>query len=198
MEDFLLATHGWQVSEEQKQHLSQLECRVEVVELPSGWSLGRCLRFLSQMSSGDAIFRFDDDDYYGPNYLLDQVALLQTTGSGIVGKVSYPIYFERVDRAVLRRPGQEFRALLLESGATLGYRREVAEQIAWPNMTNGEDTEFLVRALLAGVPQVCGDRWNFCCLRGDLSQHTWKTSLPELARVYPTIPEGFIPSSCER
>ena len=62
-----------------------------VYQLDQSISLGECLNFAVQQSTGDYIAKFDDDDYYGSNFLTDQLMCFLFTDAQFIGKTAHLI-----------------------------------------------------------------------------------------------------------
>ena len=61
------------------------------------------------------------------------------------------------------------------AGATLTSRREIFQQVPFPDRTNGEDSHLLRKIVRAGCRIYSADRFNYVCLRHkNLGKHTWK------------------------
>lgn len=57
-----------------------------IVTLPGEMSAGACLNLAYELAVGTHTFRMDDDDYYGPYYLLDSMLHLQVVDCDMYGK----------------------------------------------------------------------------------------------------------------
>ena len=70
-----------------KQIVQQFKDRKDIhLELVKpGLSLGECFNLGMELSSGEFIGKFDDDDLYGPHYLSDQMLPFEYTNADIVG-----------------------------------------------------------------------------------------------------------------
>ena len=95
------------------------------------------------VASADIIVHRDDDDWYAPESLDRQLALLESSGKDVVGFHEL-LYFRTQDRSLwhYRYQGQPPYG----SGATLAYRRDYWLKNQFPDKTHSEDTEFALRA----------------------------------------------------
>ncbi|QPN60174.1 glycosyltransferase family 2 protein [Synechococcus sp. CBW1002] len=75
--------------------LSQADARVTYLHRQSPQSLGEKLRQLCDLASGDIIARFDDDDYYAPDYLAFMVGDLLQHGCDFVSLRSWCCWHAR-------------------------------------------------------------------------------------------------------
>lgn len=154
-----------------------------VVRLPPPHALGACLNagLEAVVDSADILMKFDDDDYYGPAYVHEQVAALAATG-GIVGK--FPLFYYSFAQGILyARPGT--RASMLPSthvaGGTLTFSTNLWREIPFDNtLTLGEDRDLVARARARGFPVTTTSLFNHCNLRHPQQTHTWNIAEREL------------------
>lgn len=146
-----------------------------VVQAPQEWTLGECLNAGVAASSGEVLTKMDDDDWYGPHYLADQLAMLQVTQADVVGKQASYLYVESFDATLLRFEEKEHRWTDFVLGPTLMARREVFEAHPFRDRTTGEDTGFLQDVVDGGGRIYATDRFNFRQFRGGHG-HTWTIS----------------------
>lgn len=172
--ELILVTHGFQIPQDefrQKCDSAGLS-KIVLLEGAADWTLGRCLNSAIQHASGEFIAKFDDDDLYGPHYLEDQIFALQYSGADVVGKESAFAFLQSSNTLVLRRPEREHRWTDFVAGPTLVGYREIFEKVPFPDLTRGEDTQFLSDLHRAGFRVYSADRFNFIQNRGHAS-HTW-------------------------
>ncbi|MGD7003629.1 glycosyltransferase family protein [Corynebacterium halotolerans] len=175
--EVLLLSHGFDLDESELRETCQRLGidKIRSFSAPAAWSLGACLNKLVSEARGSVVAKFDDDDLYGPFYLLDQLNALSFSGADLVGKEAAYAYLESNDVLVLRRPTREHRWTDFIAGPTLvGYRR-VFEEIPFADITHGEDSAFLVDVLDAGMKIYAADRFNFIQVRGH-GAHTWSAT----------------------
>ncbi|MEH7483552.1 glycosyltransferase, partial [Neobacillus drentensis] len=79
---------------------------VWVYQLHEKAALGDCLNFGVLNSNYDIIAKFDDDDYYGPDYIANAMSVFEDPNISIVGKSSIYIYFKN-KKALIHVPGIE-------------------------------------------------------------------------------------------
>ena len=72
---------------------------IQIYKLNSKYSLGKCLNYAVSMCQFPYIAKFDDDDYYAPNYLCDMVKPFYFTNASIIGKATTYVYFS--DKKIL-------------------------------------------------------------------------------------------------
>lgn len=182
--EVLIGLHGFTLDDWAKRRiLENLESnsgfrRIEFLDIPVHESLGTVLKRLSRAAQGEYVARFDDDDYYFPNYLRDQVNTLRWSQADIVGKGCTYVYLSNSDLLIRRRPDSEHHWSELVAGATLVIRANVLADIEFEDRKVGEDSSFLRRAVQRGYKIYSADRFNYVTVRS--SSHTWKISDTDL------------------
>ncbi|MHC5560393.1 glycosyltransferase family protein [Kocuria sp. U4B] len=149
--------------------------RVRVLAAGDELSLGECLNLAVEASTGDVLAKMDDDDYYGPHYLGDQLHALSYSGADVVGKQAHYMHLAAHDATLLRFAHREHRYTDFVMGPTIMGRREVFQRVPFAPRTTGEDTAFLAAAADAGYRIYSSDRFNFRQHRGT-GEHTWSVS----------------------
>lgn len=96
---------------------------VHVYQVPESISLGQSLNAGMTRARFSLIAKFDDDDYYSPYYLTEQVRELRRTKSDIVGKHSCLVYLGASKTLLVRSPAEKINRLNLFKGA-LFYSKE--------------------------------------------------------------------------
>ncbi|KAA9393087.1 glycosyltransferase [Kocuria coralli] len=145
---------------------------LKVIAAPSEWSLGECFNNGVAASRGAVVTKVDDDDWYGPHYLHDQLAVLRVTGADVVGKQASYMYVRGFDVTLLRFAEREHRWTDFVLGPTLMAHRSVFERHPFQARTTGEDSAFLADVSQAGGRIYAADRFNFRQYRGG-EAHTW-------------------------
>ena len=169
-----LLTHGFDADERRLRALARDLGLADVAfrQGPSNWLLGDCLNALVAMAEGDFIAKIDDDDIYGPDYLLDQTNALWFSGADLVGKQESYLYLGSQNAMVRRNPGHEHRWTDFVAGPTLVGRRSTFLAQPFERVGRGEDTAFLRSITDAGGRIYSADRFNFIQVRG-ATEHTW-------------------------
>lgn len=172
--ELVIVSHGTESEERSLRDMAEAYglARVQVIFAPVEWTLGECLNAGVAASHGDVITKMDDDDWYGPNYLRDQLAIMRATGADIVGKQASYMYVESYDSTLLRFAEREHRWTDVILGPTLMARRAVFTDNPFEARTTGEDSAFLRSALGKGYSVYASDRFNFRQYRGG-HDHTW-------------------------
>ncbi|PAB59593.1 glycosyltransferase [Anaeromicrobium sediminis] len=156
---------------------------VRVFQLDEKTSLGKCLNYGVEQSKFEIISKFDDDDYYAPNYLIDIINAFTYTNASVVGKYSAYVYFENKKILALMHPNTENRYMEFVTGSTLTFKKEVFNKVKFINKSKSEDTQFLKDCTANGFNIYTIDRFNHVfCRKSSLEKHSWKISDDELLK----------------
>ena len=175
--ELVLLSHGFEISTKQLEDLKAEHGFTNVTLLSESRdvSLGDCLNRCVDAASGEVLTKMDDDDYYGPNYLDDQLFALSYSGAQVVGKQAHYMYIASHDVTVLRNSFKEHRFTRLVMGPTIMAAREVFDEVRFRTLGAGEDTAFLNDVIASSGSIYSADRFNFCQYRSK-NNHTWSIS----------------------
>jgi hypothetical protein len=149
---------------------------LSVLEFDTSVSLGACLNHAVASTGADIIAKLDDDDHYGPSYLIDAVHALEYGGTPVIGKGTTFTYMESLGRTVLRRPGNEERVSRgSPTGATLVWKRWLWERDPFAHRSLGEDVGFLRGARRLGFDIYINSRFEFVYHRRRAG-NTWQAA----------------------
>ncbi|WJH33647.1 glycosyltransferase [Paenibacillus sp. CC-CFT747] len=148
---------------------------VRVYQVPEKLSLGQCLNCGIAKAQYPLIAKFDDDDYYSPYYLKEQVKALYRTKSDVVGKHACLVYLAAAKRLLLRSPEEKDRVSLLVQGGTILFRRRVLTRVRFADRSIGEDVRFLIDCRKKGYKTYATSPYNYVYMRRKNKQsHTWR------------------------
>jgi glycosyltransferase involved in cell wall biosynthesis len=157
---------------------------ISVFQLRKKTSLGECLNFGVRKAKYDLISKLDDDDYYAPEYLSEQIKAIQKTNADIVCKRTVFMYFEKEKKLALHLNRMETNTFMKSSGgikgATLVMTKSVCKKIKFPHVNLGEDSDFLKKCLKKRCKIYATDAYNYVCIRRSTKLHTWRTPNDEL------------------
>lgn len=154
---------------------------VSVYNLPENKSLGECLNFGVDKSIYNYVAKFDDDDYYAPDYLTDAMHAFQKTDADVIGKYSHYVYLEASNLLLLRYPNNENKFVPYLPGATLVIRKSVFDKVRFAHRTLGEDRRFCRHCGKLGFKMFSNERYNFVAVRRENgADHTWQITEQEL------------------
>ncbi|WP_230986533.1 glycosyltransferase [Cohnella fermenti] len=149
--------------------------RASVYRMPSRISLGQCLNAGMGLAKLPLIAKFDDDDYYSPNYLKEQVGALMRKKADVVGKHSCLVYLEASRRLLLRSKEYRNKYATFVQGGTILFRREVLKQVRFPDLSVGEDVKFLRDCSRRGYRTYATSPYNYVYIRrANKMSHTWR------------------------
>ncbi|MGO4588491.1 glycosyltransferase family protein [Paenarthrobacter sp. 2TAF44] len=154
---------------------------VVILQQPRSTSLGKCLNFAVDASSGTYVAKMDDDDVYGPHYLQDQSGALRFSGATVSGKQAHYMYLAGPGVTLLRFGHNEHKFTDFVMGPTMFTARDTLKDMPFLDLNRGEDTDFLRRVRQAGGSVYSSDRFNFLQMRsGDGDGHTWSVKEEDL------------------
>lgn len=149
--------------------------RISVYQVPEKISLGQCLNCGIAKARLPLIAKFDDDDYYSPFYLREQVKALRRTKSDIVGKHASLVYLEASKKLIIRSPGEANKQAHFVQGGTLLFTGRVSRQVRFPDRSLGEDVAFLKQCRDKGYETYATSPYNYVYMRRENKRsHTWR------------------------
>lgn len=170
--EICIGIHGFRLSSQDREVLEEIP-EVKIFSYDSNVPLGTVYNRLIGESSGQVIAKIDDDDFYGREYLNDQVAALRFSQAAIVGKGAYYCYLPGLGYSGLVSAEKENCYVDLIAGPTIVAWRSTFEKVPFSPVTVGEDTRFLREASRIGLSIYSSDRFNFVRYRLNKDQHTW-------------------------
>jgi hypothetical protein len=95
--------------------------------------LGTMLDGLGRRADGDYVTKWDDDDHYGADHLVDLVAAIRYTDAQIVGKAAEFVHLESIDTTIRRYAiGAESYSTTLAGGTLLLSTEMLRDLGGWP------------------------------------------------------------------
>ncbi|MEO2074177.1 MAG: glycosyltransferase [Bacillus sp. (in: firmicutes)] len=152
---------------------------VRVYQLHEKATLGDCLNYGVLLANYDIIAKFDDDDYYGPDYITNSMPAFEDKNVTIVGKSACFIYFKS-SKALIHVKGNENTLTDSVAGATLMFRKEMFYYIRFEKVNRAEDYFFIDESKKKGYSIYSTDRYDFAAIRHNSENHTWKISDEDL------------------
>ena len=144
------------------------------------------------ISNGSYIAKWDDDDLYGSNYLIDSLLAFEFTSASIVGKLESYMYHQGTDKLYLRFANKRHRYQQLILGPTIIAKREVFNKVRFQERSTGEDTNFLKDSMKAGYTIYATDPYNFIYWRSaNVKDHTWQPNNDQLLKNTIEISSGL-------
>jgi len=156
---------------------------IRIYKIDEEKTLGECLNYGVEMSSYEYISKFDDDNYYAPNFITDLVTAAGYSKADIIGKMSFFIYFEESKTLAINFYNRENRFVDFLSGSAILIDKRVFDSIQFPHISRGEDTRFLNQCKEKGFKLYSADKYNYVCVRrGNMEDHTWKITERDLIK----------------
>ncbi len=157
--------------------------RIRLIRVAASLKMGPCLNRGFSKANGEYIGKFDDDDYYGANYISDQLLAFSYSEADIVGKTSIFMFNGHDGRIYRRYPNSAHKFQNLVLGPTLMMKREVFDRLQFRDVGLGEDTTFLRDASAMKMSIYASDPFNFMYIRRASSDfHSWNPEQDELLR----------------
>ncbi|WP_036711518.1 glycosyltransferase [Paenibacillus pinihumi] len=154
---------------------------VRVFSVPEYVSLGNCLNYGVKLTKYSLIAKFDDDDYYAPNYLTESVRSLSRHNADISGKRAHYMYLQGKKLLLHRYYNKANQYVQLVQGATLLVKLHVFRKVRFPNRNRGECVKFCSNSRAKGFKIYSGSPYNFVAIRRRNSRdHTWIVSDKQL------------------
>ncbi|MBS1665477.1 MAG: glycosyltransferase [Bacteroidetes bacterium] len=120
------------------------DSRIRYVRLPANKAtVGQLRNYACEMAKGEIIVHWDDDDWYGPDWVSRQVRSLQASGADITGLAKVLFYAPHMHAAWKYHYPEKDRPWV--AGATMAYRRSYWLQHRFRDMRVGEDNDFVWR-----------------------------------------------------
>ncbi|MFK4435503.1 GT2 family glycosyltransferase [Paenibacillus sp. RC73] len=148
---------------------------VTVYQVPENISLGQCLNAGMTRARLSLVAKFDDDDYYSPFYLKEQVKELKRTKSDIVGKHSCLVYLSASKKLLIRSPKEANKHVEFVQGGTILFKKEVLKKVRFTDRSIGEDVTFLRQCRKKGFKTYATSPFNYVYQRRqNKKSHTWR------------------------
>ena len=155
---------------------------IRVLQLHEEKNIGACLNLGIEKASGDYWFKMDDDDFYGPNYILDMMLEMRAVDADIFGKPTGFIYLEEKDQLLLRHEAGDSQHIHGSQnvphmcGATISGKMQSFPEIQFSeDLRACVDTDFLRLCKVAGLRIYLSNIHGFAAMRGkDKTSHTWR------------------------
>lgn len=171
---------------------------IKLIHVPAEYSTGMVMNAGLMQASGKFVFKLDDDDLYGHNYVHDRMIYFREFNIVALGSTRAYFAFKGENEAFYlnkRRPFQENIASCFGdveytisnfTGATVAVNKEHALSSGYQEQAFAfADVSFLYKNIFfkPTAPYINTDRMNFCVLRGEPNEHTWAISKNELRKM---------------
>ena len=166
---------------------------IKVLQLDESKTLGECLNFGAKHAAFEFIAKFDDDDYYGPKYLVDAVKVFKEVKADVIGKAASYVYFEKDRILALRNPGRENCYVQHIDGPSIIFKKSILSKVKFRNITRGEDIWFCKDCIEQGIKIYSTNRFQHIYMRhANEEEHTWPIENKKLLKSCKIISKGEI------
>lgn len=146
---------------------------IQVYQLPAKLHLAECLNLAITKANYEYIARFDDDDYYGEEYLQEINLNFQTKACDIINKGSFYTYFKGNKTLLKRGIGKENKYGAEGGGATTCFKKEIFDNIHYVSIDRC-DSILMKACREKGYTLYSTTPYNFMAVRSmDTSVHTY-------------------------
>ena len=171
--------------------------RIQIIRLADpGTVLADGLNVALDHSACDLVAKFDDDDHYGPDYLLNMsqvMELRRREGVSLVGKHAFFTFVESMNVFGMRFSDSRANCFVNKvHGGTLLWRRSAVGDLRFERVVQGTDTLFQKAVRAGGAKIYSCDPFDFVHVRyADVRQHTWRIEDEEYMRPVRAIASGL-------
>ncbi|CEH34856.1 hypothetical protein SDC9_164370 [bioreactor metagenome] len=151
---------------------------IKLFKLDESISLGQCLNFAISKSIYSHIAKFDDDDYYGPNYLNEVYNTFLSINCDIVGKNKTYYYFEKFRRLMIKKNGIENDFSPYIMGSTICFKKDIFNNVKFKNISSREDYYFNKDCIKNGYKIFASSSYNHIVFKhSDNNKHTFLSNM---------------------
>jgi hypothetical protein len=145
--------------------------------------LGDVLNAAVERADGDVLVKWDDDDLYSTNHVMDLLRVRHYSGATIVGKAAEFVYLQGADRTIRRNQGPvELFSPTLAGGTLAIDRRDIIEVGGWGPLRRGVDADIISRVRRSGGSSYRTAGFGYLMIRrANGASHTWQVDTQELA-----------------
>ncbi|HEX6468124.1 MAG TPA: glycosyltransferase [Streptosporangiaceae bacterium] len=167
---------------------------ITIVEVPPDVPFGAALNRGIGRASGRYLAKWDDDDFYGPDFLADMVLASNYSGAELVGCFAQFTYLEQIDLTIYRRAGQSERMGRGVAGGTFVMERAFVDAIGgFPPVPRSVDAAMMKAVSAAGGRTYRTHGLGFM-LNRRASGHTWAMPVTYFLRSVDRQWRGLHPS----
>ena len=184
--ELILVYNGREVPTYEELGLESPVNEVKIANVPGEMFAGACLNQGHILAEGEYFFRVDDDDYYGPNYVMDMILNARSIDADFFGKpMSLYYYFPEEDFIALKKTRTKPYMILTSyhvnagrrfSGNSFSGKISLFAQNTYPDLAHSAaDSIFLYDSNLEDLVIASMDNLNLIAeRRKQQSTHTWK------------------------
>ena len=174
--EVVVGCHGFELEKSLVASSRQSLDNLKILSCSREKNLGEVLAELVNHSDGDLISKWDDDDWYDIDHILDLVLAMRYSGAEIVGKAAEFIYSELLDLTMRRFSiGAENFSTTIAGGTILTSKEVITDVLGgWPSAPRRVDRLLIDGVLKAGGLCYRTHGFGYVLRRGiDPMAHTW-------------------------
>ncbi|HWI00285.1 MAG TPA: glycosyltransferase [Propionibacteriaceae bacterium] len=131
--EILCGLHGVSLPPATREHIAWLAPHAQLIEVGTDHDVGQVLALLAERACGDLVTKWDDDDWYTTDHLLDLVSAMRYSGASVVAKGAEYIYLSSLDLTLRRLTTGAESFSTTVAGGTLMLTRSTLQAIGgWP------------------------------------------------------------------
>lgn len=131
--EIVCGLHGIEPSLEVVETARDTDRDIRVHTAPAEADFGLLLRDLAQLARGDLVTKWDDDDWYSPDHLMDLVSAMRYSGAEVVGKAAEFVFLESENLTIQRfSQGRESYSTTVAGGTLMLGRKYLDSLGGWP------------------------------------------------------------------
>lgn len=155
------------------------------------YTLGDCLNFGVAYSHYDYIAKMNDNDYYGKNYLIDEVNALNYTDAEIIGKAAYFMYLEQNKSLCIKLENYSNMYVSSIAVGTMLIKKSIFGRHIFKSLNAYEGIDFLFECFNDNIKIYSIDPFNYLYIdHHSMSDHDQRTDdswLKIATTPFPTI-----------
>ncbi|MBS4067191.1 MAG: glycosyltransferase [Sulfurimonas sp.] len=153
---------------------------IRFLHVPQSEPVGRCLNVAIEAAHGDFIAKIDDDDVYGPDYLLGFIHALRSVAFDLAGKVPAFWYEEDENSLLIKREFWKYHSCYKHlMGGTFFFRHDGVNR--YDETVRGyADLEMQERMHTDGKILLSVDCFDYVHVRRGGGHHTWKLTSDDI------------------
>ena len=152
---------------------------IKIIQIDEKETLGYCLNKAINLSKGNIISKFDDDDYYGDNYLVDMYYSMIISNADLVGKCAHMVYSLETQELWIKFYKINYENYTYQvkkwnyiCGASLFFKKTLYEKCKFKESNTGEDSNFIEQVKNNNFTIYASDFLNYCTICDKKENHS--------------------------
>ncbi|WP_462420190.1 hypothetical protein [Salinicoccus sp. Marseille-QA3877] len=171
-----ILTHNYILTNKEKERIRNVaKFKINIIEGDKSQSLGLCLNKCLNFASKNFVTKMDDDDYYYPNYLIDQWIAKKYSQADVIGKGAHFVYLENNETLMLRSATKQYKFVKQVIGGSIFCETDFLKSYQFNDLSSGEDSDFFKRITSVNKLIYATHPYEMCLFRSkNKDNHTWK------------------------